>query len=146
MYTIKFDCPMNWGAEHHGFSFYSEVIDTTMGENNCRAGAIQYEKDAGRGLTFVWPNIGKPGHTYVIAQWEDHAGDNTCHSNPGGNGLSAQWLFPVPGACTPACKTNGTLMADFTYNFSSTPAPARAGCCQFYPTTPLMGITPTPSR
>jgi hypothetical protein len=130
---------------HLTYWFYAVVIDTTPGENICRAGAIQTELDTTSHLSFVWPNILKPGHTYQIAQWEDYAKDHTCHSNPSGNGNSAQWLFPVPGVCNPTCSYSGSVTTDFTYNFSSTPAPTRAGCCQDYPTGPITCITPTPS-
>jgi hypothetical protein len=144
-FTCTFATPTGIGTEHLTYWFYAEVIDTTPGENNCRAGAIQTELDTTSHLSFVWPNILKPGHTYQIAQWEDYAKDHTCHSNPSGNGNSAQWLFPVPGVCNPNCSYSGTVTTDFTYNFSSTPAPTRAGCCQDYPTGPITGITPTPS-
>ncbi len=144
-FTCTFATPTGVGTEHLTYWFYAEVIDTTPGENNCRAGAVQTELDTTSHLSFVWPNILKPGHTYQIAQWEDYAKDHTCHSNPSGNGNSAQWLFPVPGVCNPACTYSGTVTTDFTYNFSSTPAPTRAGCCQDYPTGPITGITPTPS-
>jgi len=165
-FMIKFDTPNNWGAEHHGYGIYSEVIDSTPGEGYCRAGKIQYELDAGRGVTFVWPGIGKAGHTYYIAQWMDYAKDNTCHVNTEGpplfgHGLSAQWLFPIPGTCNrlpkvlncgvpgctieSSCVYTGKLTGDFTWNFTSSPAPNRAACCQFYPMGKLT-IPANPSR